>query len=834
MKKLALSGEAIHQARMDFPHVVEKQTSILACFQKLQKTEDHEAAKLLAFELYLECPSISGLLFFVSLSLDDRQRLLKNLLASQAQAQMMQQLAFFFHHIHIHTAFSQTTPSFELPDDFQSCEFLVQELWHAFSSDVVLKNLKSFGPWLSQSKLIDLSVKRRAWATFADDIEHGQYGLSEIPSLWGDYLNGFVANVIGKEFRSLMTTVFRFAEVYNFETKIDATDYAHIGIIDHPEVYDIFRDLLSPLLLKLYLRLPWGEMIGKTSDYGSEHNVAVFSPQIFDAAKNPIITSRDTKIRFFSWSDLEPLLLKHPHFASIYAPHLFENGNLARKQFIDFQYWQAQYQNQVLNKSTQIKFIGMPQTSRKPIVDVGELYVPQSFKNNGQKILFKDFASALSEGDIKRVKGVILGGPGMGKSTLFLYLHALISDTFPDRISILMTFRDFVSQLAQNPELTLMSYCYNYCQHVYGLDIPSGFFEYYLIMGRCLVLLDGMDEVGRAKQRNVMQAFIQQFIDQYPQTDYLISSRIAGYQDAAFSENKFDHFELHRFERDEITVFVKNWYQAIERDECSGLQDAEALTQAILAKPKVLDLAGNPLLLTLMALIHRYEAILPQDRHVLYEKCSEMLLQSWNASKAKDQPTLAFEQIPANLQRKYMENLAYHMMQMVRQSEDGNAAIREADLIAFLLGQIGPDNAENKSLVEDWVSFIKIRGGIVTEIQPGLFAFMHLTFLEYLCACAVIRRQNSKKALATFIFNHSNQSSWRECLLLIILKLSTDEVFLSMLVTAKPNWSALIFFWKTLENKKTFMQLLTSALADDVHFSPKETETILQTKYEKI
>jgi predicted NACHT family NTPase len=33
------------------------------------------------------------------------------------------------------------------------------------------------------------------------------------------------------------------------------------------------------------------------------------------------------------------------------------------------------------------------------------------------------------------------------------------------------------------------------------------------------------------------------------------------------------------------------------------------------------ELAQNPLLLTIMVLVHRIDAVLPDERHVLYQKC---------------------------------------------------------------------------------------------------------------------------------------------------------------------------------------------------------------------
>ena len=45
------------------------------------------------------------------------------------------------------------------------------------------------------------------------------------------------------------------------------------------------------------------------------------------------------------------------------------------------------------------------------------------------------------------------------------------------------------------------------------------------------------------------------------------------------------------------------------------------------------ELAGNPLLLTMMAILNRHQD-LPRDRAELYSECSKLLLQQWKVEEA--------------------------------------------------------------------------------------------------------------------------------------------------------------------------------------------------------
>ncbi len=63
---------------------------------------------------------------------------------------------------------------------------------------------------------------------------------------------------------------------------------------------------------------------------------------------------------------------------------------------------------------------------------------------------------------------------------------------------------------------------------------------------------------------------------------YLISSRIAGYEEAGFSENVFTHYRLLEFDDHDIGLFIRQWYAIVESDNLSKAeQDAEDLEQVM-------------------------------------------------------------------------------------------------------------------------------------------------------------------------------------------------------------------------------------------------------------
>ena len=81
-----------------------------------------------------------------------------------------------------------------------------------------------------------------------------------------------------------------------------------------------------------------------------------------------------------------------------------------------------------------------------------------------------------------------------------------------------------------------------------------------------------------------------------------------------------------------------NSSEHVEQDGILRTRNVKDLA-GILNDPKhgaIRELAQNPLLLTIIALVHRIEADLPDERVLLYRKCAETLLSTWHNYKFAD------------------------------------------------------------------------------------------------------------------------------------------------------------------------------------------------------
>lgn len=277
---------------------------------------------------------------------------------------------------------------------------------------------------------------------------------------------------------------------------------------------------------------------------------------------------------------------------------------------------------------------------------------------------------SLAEVVQKHSRVVLLGDPGSGKTTLGRWLvlqfaralrrgaaHVQVRadmvrpgakaeqpiDLGPVRLPIFIRISDFArTRWQNNSHLSLENFI---CRQQPMMNLPSrltleaisALIEDFLTTGRALIVLDGLDEVNDPIQRRTVMEAVKSFIQ--PQHSFslkselrynqlLLTSRIVGYQFQPLTD--LPHYTIEDMGETAITAFCHAWLQHIARiDIAKAEEQAHKLKDAIFdhAHPGVRALAGNPLLLTILA--HVYQAssqrILPSKRVTLFEEASHAL-----------------------------------------------------------------------------------------------------------------------------------------------------------------------------------------------------------------
>ncbi len=408
---------------------------------------------------------------------------------------------------------------------------------------------------------------------------------------------------------------------------------------------------------------------------------------------------------------------------------------------------------------------------------------------------------------------VVLGDPGCGKTTLLrwlalTYARDMMVDGRPPtagddeirntpraswvkerlgiderRLPVFLPLRDFARYLEQKcpnvgadgPRL-LLDYLRLYFANQ-QLALPPDFFETKLLAGECALLFDGMDEVASMPTRQRAARIIERFTAAYPQNRYVVTSRIVGYTGGARLGGDYAITTVRDFTDADIDRFARHWNRAVETvlaGEATPYalrkaeEEADKLVKAIQGSERVRELAVNPLLLTVIALVQRYRAQLPDRRVELYEEAVEVLLVQWDAVKGLSATAvLQGLELDAGDRRSLLEPIALWMMEK---------HVRELDLDDLRKQLASPFHAMLKDLrqtakaVDGFVALINARSGLLAERGQGIYAFSHLTFQEHLAARAVADRADN----VAYTLARLGDSWWREVILLEAGYLSTQ------------------------------------------------------------
>uniref|UniRef100_UPI0040562E7D NACHT domain-containing protein n=1 Tax=Candidatus Electronema sp. TaxID=2698783 RepID=UPI0040562E7D len=407
---------------------------------------------------------------------------------------------------------------------------------------------------------------------------------------------------------------------------------------------------------------------------------------------------------------------------------------------------------------------------------------------------------------------VILGDPGSGKSTLLrcLALQWARDEDATRRaaapLPLLIELRDY-NQWECPSGKSFIAYLHHARNwHRFNQNALDALLHR---PGRVLLLLDGLDEIFDPQQRELAVNDIFRFSNDHSDARIILTSRVVGYRPERLRDAGFRDFMLQDFDEGQIEEFLKLWHQITFSDQEEAERKRQRLAKAIADSRPIKLLAGNPLLLTLMAIINRKEE-LPRNRARLYEKAAELLLQQWDteAKLLPDFPSLSAEidlRAKAAILRKValeMQTAGFEAANLI-QGEKLIKLIEE-----YLLTELRFPQARKaaNALVEQ----LRQRNFILCFLGGDSYGFVHRTFLEYFCAAEFVDQFEKKRSLSlddllALYDAHYREDDWQEVLRLICGQL--DEKFVAQIIDLLTNWIN-IEVW----NKETPLPALTMAV----------------------
>ncbi|MBI3741597.1 MAG: SUMF1/EgtB/PvdO family nonheme iron enzyme [Chloroflexi bacterium] len=302
-----------------------------------------------------------------------------------------------------------------------------------------------------------------------------------------------------------------------------------------------------------------------------------------------------------------------------------------------------------------------------------------------------------------------------------------------------------------------------------------------------LVLFDGLDEVADLNRRPLVVQAIQDFVQQYGKnsaTRFLATCRKFSYNDARWKFAGWETHELAPFTPQKISEFVKAWYDEHQRLDPARRDDYEnkraSLSNALQSGDRrgLAKIADNPLILTVMSVVHTHYGKLPDTRAEVYERCIDLLLLRWEMIRTiggqKRQRTLLDD---LNVERKRLYDALFEIAYEAHAGRDSQNKEQQARVTHKLLTGVLNDHFQDPGKVQTFLDYCDGANGLLMfqgeekladdpsdAPRRRFYAFPHLTFEEYLAARR-LKGGNIGQRVRELV--DANYDRWREVVMLL-------------------------------------------------------------------
>ncbi len=277
-------------------------------------------------------------------------------------------------------------------------------------------------------------------------------------------------------------------------------------------------------------------------------------------------------------------------------------------------------------------------------------------------------------------------------------------------------------------------------------------------------MFDGFDEVPPT-ERQAVSEWLSAQMRHYRQSVFMITSRPTAYTNDYTAQRPTASFWVEDFNDDQRQRFVEQWYGCQERYARGGRntpdvqqrakQNAASLLAQLEVQPELKAIAGNALLLNMMARFHRDKqgAELPQRKVELYQDICELQLSRRPRAKGI---TLLLSSL--SQRQEVLQTVALEMMRRAKLDKQGFKQIQRDDLLALMakaLSERDPD-VPAQTFLDQIVNVSEL----LVEKEGSLYEFSHLSFQEFLAALEVMRLKDER-----ILYEYLELDTWKPTIL---------------------------------------------------------------------
>ena len=349
---------------------------------------------------------------------------------------------------------------------------------------------------------------------------------------------------------------------------------------------------------------------------------------------------------------------------------------------------------------------------------------------------------------------VVIGDPGSGKTSLLKYQTLRWTRNGIGPLPLWVELKDYARD-----RKGVLAHLESGCG-AFHLDARE--IEKHLDIGDAAIYFDGLDEIFDAPARGSIVEELCALASRYQRASMVVTSR-TGHELGRLCSTVFTPVTLENLDDTQISNFLNGWHLVADDDAKEQSRLSAKLQQALHDSRAIRDLAGNPLLLTMLAILNRTQD-LPRDRVDLYREASRVLLHEWDSSRC-----LPLSMFGRHEKEAILRGLA-GVMQKGEAGLAGNLIDRPQLLKVFreVLESLGIPDWYPKA--QELIQVLTERNFMLCRTGADTFSFVHRTFLEYFCAdwfVERVRQTLSMDVIKDLFLFHWKDENWHEVLRLI-------------------------------------------------------------------
>jgi formylglycine-generating enzyme required for sulfatase activity len=387
---------------------------------------------------------------------------------------------------------------------------------------------------------------------------------------------------------------------------------------------------------------------------------------------------------------------------------------------------------------------------------------------------------------------LVIGDPGSGKTTLLKYYALSCMDDsrykefgFSEPVSVFyLPLRELEKTNGRYASLPASLASWSERQY---LDFSKEIVSKWIDRPSTLVLLDGLDEISNVQERIAVCKWIDKAVHRFSHARFVVTSRSTGYRKGDGIEIETPHVraDLMDFSPEQQKAFLHKWFRAAylrelppahmsegewyEKQEKWAHEKTETIVALLDQNRGLRGMAGQPLLLQIMALLWKEREYLPNSRLKLYDAALDYLL-DYRDKKKGIYPLLFAKEACWVL-----SSVALWMQEVVKRDEVKSEAMH-THMQKLLATLSKPVNAKNfcRNLVD--------RAGLLVEYGDNQYVFRLKAFREYLAATQLVKNVHRTSGYLDDLVSHFGDDWWAETLCFFVSMLDDAELFEQFMV----------------------------------------------------